>query len=251
MSITAFPAPTPGAVQTTKILAAKTQLTQGSLQTIYTAPSPGGAVITNLTLNNSALYPCSVYVYLRVAGAAQANKQLIRYGWKIPSRATRTINLDICLGPGDVLSVLYQFAGSGSSDLNVCVFGQEWTGLTNVVPKILGQLNVAASTSGTIYQVPAGKAAILNRIVVVNPNSNAIDYYLSGSPASGTPTAYYLSAVNIIPGYGSAPEPNDVEVHIDWPGITLGALDTLDGQAQAGTGANGLTFQTWGYELTL
>lgn len=248
MGIEAFPAPTPGATQTSKILGAVFQMTVSSLVDVYTAPSPGGAVVTNLLFNNANANDCSVFVYLRVAGAAQANKQLIRYGWRVPGRSTRTINLDICLGPGDKISVLYQFASSGANDLNVAAFGQEWTGLANVVPKILGQINLAALTGGTVYTVPAGKQTIVNRVLVVNPNSGAGSYFLNIIPASGSPASIYLAAVNFIAGAVSDPSPDDVVA--EFPGITLGAGDSLNGQSQAGVGASGLTYTAWGYEMT-
>jgi hypothetical protein len=248
MGVTAYPPAASDAIQTSKILGAVTQMSVGSLVDVYTVPAASAAVVTNLSFNNSNPNDCSVFVYVRVAGAAQANKQLIRYGWRVPGRSTRTINLDIALGAGDKISVLYQFISAGAADLNVAAFGQEWTSLQSVVPKVLGQINLAAANSGTIYTVPAGKQAIVNRVLVVNPNSTSGTYFLSITPASGSPTAIYLAGVNVIAGAVTDPSPDDVVA--EYPGITLGAGDALNGQSQAGVGASGLSYSAWGYEVT-
>lgn len=249
MGVTAYPPVASDAIQTSKILGAVTAMTVSSLVDVYTVPAASAAVVTNLSFQNANANDCSVFVYLRVAGAAQANKQLIRYGWRVPGRSTRTINLDIALGAGDVISVLYQFASSGGSDLNVAAWGQEWTSLQSVAPKILGQINQAALTNGTVYTVPAGKQAIVNRILVVNPNGTAGTYFLTVTPASGSPAQIYLAAVNVISGTGGTdPAPDDVVA--EFPGITLGAGDLLGGQSQSGVGASGLTYTAWGYEVT-
>jgi hypothetical protein len=248
MGVTSYPPVASDAIQTSKILGALTQASLGTLVDVYTVPASRAAVVTNLSLNNSNANDCSVFVYLRVAGAAQANKQLIRYGWRVPGRSTRTINLDICLGAGDVLSIYYQFVNAGASDLNVIAFGQEWTSLQSVVPKIFGQVSAAALTGGTVYTVPAGKQAIVNRVLVVNPNAGAGSYFLTVTPASGSPAQTYLAAVNFIAGAVTDPGPD--EVVAEYPGITLGAGDVLGCQSQSGVGANGLTYTAWGYEVT-
>jgi hypothetical protein len=250
MSITGYPLPPTVAAQNPKILAAAVNVTNSSLQDIYTVPAATAAVIRNLVLcNTNGNGPATISIFLRVAGAAQANKQLIRSQWTIPQNTTRTVNLDICLAATDKLSVIIEYPLGGAADMAITAFGEEWTTLQGVLPKVLGQLNLAANTNNDLYAVPAGKCAVITRIVVVNPNQANGVYTLLGNPASGTPVFYYLALSALINGVGAI-DPPLVDAHVDWPGITLGAADNIGAQVPVGgAGANGLSFSCWGFEM--
>lgn len=248
MGVSAYPPPATLAQQTPKILGALFNVPLSTLTTVYTVPASSAAVVTNLALVNGNVNPLQVYLYLRVAGAAQANKQLIRYDWTIPGQSTKCITDDLCLGAGDVLSIDVEAPLGGGADMQVTAFGVEWTTLQGVVPKVLGQLNLAAVANNVIYQVPAGKRAIVNRIAVVNPNSASTTFTLNGEPASGTPTFFYIAASQRI--NGAAPEAiPGTDCHVIFPGITLGPLDMLEAQSGASAGANGISYSAWGFEL--
>lgn len=249
LSISAYPPPGTLAQQTPKILGALFNVPLSTPTTLYTVPASSGAVITNLVLANGNPNPMQVYIYLRVAGAVQANKQLIRYDWTIPGFSTKCVTDDICLGPGDVVTVDVETGPfGGGADMQVSAFGVEWSALQGVVPKVLGQINLAATANNDIYVCPAGKRAIINRIAIVNPNSGSTTFTLLGNPASGTPVFYYLCLASRINGVAPEGIPG-TEGHVIFPGITLGPGDSVGAQTGAGAGANGVSYSAWGFEL--
>lgn len=132
--------------------------------TVYTAPNPGGAIISSVVIVNrgtttqsfSLAYTDSVGTFLAGVPTYQ----------RIGPKETITIVGGITLGPGQRLLL---FANPGASDLSINVFGVEKTSLTNEAPKILGGLNgVTANTLTDLYTVPAATSAVVSSIGVSN-----------------------------------------------------------------------------------
>lgn len=80
-----------------------------TLTTLYTAPSQ--AIVSSLTICNTAATATTYRIAVRPAGASIATSQYLVYDASLPANDTVTLTLGVTLAATDVVSV---YAGSAS-----------------------------------------------------------------------------------------------------------------------------------------
>jgi len=87
---------------------------------VYTVPAATQAVVSTIFIANGAGTAGSYTIRVRVAGEANADKQMIANDVAIPANDATTITAGITLGAGDVVTV-----NCSSADMSVNIFGSE------------------------------------------------------------------------------------------------------------------------------
>lgn len=103
--------------------------------------------------------------------------------------------------------------------------------------KVLGQVNPSATTSTTLYTVPAGTQTVVSTISICNQASTAATYRIAVRVA-GSP----LSAEEYIVYGATVPASDSVFITA---GITLGATDVLTVYSSSAT----VSFNAYGSEI--
>lgn len=104
--------------------------------------------------------------------------------------------------------------------------------------KVLGQLNPAASTSTTLYTVPASTEAVVSTISVANLAATSATYRIAIRPDAETLANKHYFAYDITLGAS--------DTTVITAGITINATDVVTVHA---SNAN-LTFQAFGTEIS-
>lgn len=100
---------------------AQVQMTGSSLDDVYVVPDGKQVVISTITVcNTSAVSDDSFRISIGVGGAADSPEQYIYWDMTVPALQTFAITFGITMEVSDVLR-----AQSVSSDVIVCVFGEE------------------------------------------------------------------------------------------------------------------------------
>jgi len=82
-----------------------------TLTTLYTVPASTSAVVSTITVCNTASSATTYRIAVRPAGASIATSQYLAYDAAIPANDTASLTLGLTLGATDVISV---YAGSAS-----------------------------------------------------------------------------------------------------------------------------------------
>jgi glucose-6-phosphate dehydrogenase assembly protein OpcA len=93
-----------------------------TLTTLYTVPSSTQAVVSTITVCNTASSATTYRIAVRVAGASIATSQYLAYDSSIPANDTATLTLGVTLAATDVISVY-----AGSANVAFAAFGVEIT----------------------------------------------------------------------------------------------------------------------------
>lgn len=169
---------------------------------LYTAPNPGGAIISSVVIVNRGTVV--EWFSLQLFDSASAFKVALCYALRVQPKQTLRITSGLTLGPGE--SLVVNVPTGGGSDLGFSAFGTEQTSLGAIVPKILGALNgVTVNTLTDLYTVPGGKSAVVSSIIANNVDSGGLaqtwraavsvgggaiankDYFLYDSPLAAQP----------------------------------------------------------------
>lgn len=133
---------------------------------VYTAPSPGGAIISTVVIANRTSTDSHVTVFAAVGAESLGGKNLLMSGRTVPANGFITITEGITLGPGDKLYV------TPGAAMSVNVFGTEQTSLTTTAPKILGRIDTVAGSLVDVYTVPLATSAVISSIFVTMFNGS-------------------------------------------------------------------------------
>lgn len=82
-----------------------------TLTTLYTVPASTQAVVSTITICNTASSATTYRIAVRPAGASIATSQYLAYDAALPANDTATLTLGMTLATTDVISV---YAGSAS-----------------------------------------------------------------------------------------------------------------------------------------
>jgi len=93
-----------------------------TLTTLYTVPAATQAVVSTVTVCNTASSATTYRLAVRVAGASIATSQYLAYDAALPANDTATLTLGVTLAATDVISVY-----AGSANVAFSVFGVEIT----------------------------------------------------------------------------------------------------------------------------
>jgi len=93
-----------------------------TLTTLYTVPSSTSAVVSTITVCNTASSATTYRIAVRVAGASIATSQYLAYDAAIPANDTATLTLGVTLAATDVISVY-----AGAASVAFAAFGVEIT----------------------------------------------------------------------------------------------------------------------------
>lgn len=93
-----------------------------TLTTLYTVPSATQAIVSTLTVCNTANTATNYRVAVRPAGAAIATSQYLVYDAALPASDTVTLTLGVTLASTDVVSVY-----AGTTSVAFGAFGVEIT----------------------------------------------------------------------------------------------------------------------------
>ncbi len=104
--------------------------------------------------------------------------------------------------------------------------------------KVLGQVAPSATTSTTLYTVPAATQSVVSTIVIANRASALATYRVAVRPAGATLANQHYLAYDVIVGAGDSTTLT--------LGVTLGATDVIEVFAST---AN-LSFNAFGSEIT-
>lgn len=88
--------------------------------TLYTVPSATQAVCSTLSVCNNGATDATVRVRIKIAGAADDDKQWLFYDYAVGRKDTRTFTIGITLGAADVF-VVY----ASSATVSFQLFGSE------------------------------------------------------------------------------------------------------------------------------
>lgn len=207
---------------------------------VYTVPASTAAIVSTLCIANRSGTDDVVFVYVRVAGAATANKQLILPGKRVPANGVVNVIEGITLGAGDVVTI-----NAGSANLSASLFGVEKTSITSIAPKVLGQVDVVANTLTDLYTVPGAHSAVVSTVNIANLNPTAQQVRLAVSVGGGAIANKdyvlfdYTLAANLTTG-------QDLAALALTLGITMSAGDILRGR---GTSAD-VIFNVFGVEIS-
>lgn len=194
---------------------------------VYTVPASTAAIVSTLCIANRSGTDDVVFVYVRVAGAATANKQLILPGKRVPANGVVNVIEGITLGAGDVVTI-----NAGSANLSASLFGVEKTSITSIAPKVLGQVDVNANTLTDLYTVPGAHSAVISTVAISNINPSPVTMRLAVSVGGGAIANKdyllfdYVLAANLATG-------QDLAGLTLTLGITMAAGDILRGRANA------------------
>lgn len=233
-------------IDTYKNLGSLSGPTYGADTTIYTAPSPGGAIISSLLVANRTAEAASTSVKVLIGGVATVANPFVRYVARVPELGFVRELSGLCLGPGDIVQVAP--AGSSSSVLDYTLSGVEQTSLGVLKPKLLGMVNLGVAGTATLYTVPAVHSAIVQGLTVVNFGGQ-FAFRAKLSKASGGTVSYlcYDTIVPFLSGGGTtqnAPVDTDPLLEIDL-GLTMAAGDALNIEYATA----GACVFCWGFEI--
>jgi glucose-6-phosphate dehydrogenase assembly protein OpcA len=93
-----------------------------TLTTLYTVPSSTSAVVSTITVCNTASSATTYRIAVRVAGASIVTSQYLAYDAAIPANDTATLTLGVTLAATDVISVY-----AGAANVAFAAFGVEIT----------------------------------------------------------------------------------------------------------------------------
>ena len=96
--------------QTHKVLG-QSNPTATTLTTLYTVPASTSAVVSTITICNTASSATTYRIAVRPAGASIATSQYLAYDAALPANDTATLTLGLTLAATDVISV---YAASAS-----------------------------------------------------------------------------------------------------------------------------------------
>ena len=82
-----------------------------TLTTLYTVPASTQAVVSTITICNTASSATTYRIAVRPAGASIATSQYLAYDAALPANDTATLTLGVTLATTDLISV---YAGSAS-----------------------------------------------------------------------------------------------------------------------------------------
>lgn len=207
---------------------------------VYTVPASTTAIVSALCIANRGGTDDVVFVYVRVAGAATANKQLILPGKRVPANGVVNVIEGLTLGAGDVITI-----NAGTANLSASAFGVEKTLITSMTPKVLGQVDVVANTLTDLYTVPSSRSAVVSTVTIANLNATASLARLAVSVGGGAIANKdyvlfdYTLAGNLTTG-------QDLAALALTLGITMAAGDKIRGR---GTQAD-VIFNVFGVEIS-
>lgn len=93
-----------------------------TLTTLYTVPSSTQAIVSSITVCNTASSATTYRIAVRPAGASIANQHYVAYDAALPANDTATLTLGITLAATDVISVY-----AASANVAFSAFGVEIT----------------------------------------------------------------------------------------------------------------------------